>query len=56
VKQSVAKGKEVKLEVHHVGGIDWDGIFDLIRKRLLDIPQKPLCKACQKLEHDKEAK
>jgi predicted HNH restriction endonuclease len=51
VKQSVAKGREVKLEVHHTDGIDWDGIFDLIRERLLNVPQKPLCKDCHAKAH-----
>ena len=51
VKQSVAKGREVKLEVHHTDGIDWDGLLADIRKRLLPDPSRlePMCKAC----HDK---
>ena len=35
IKQSKAKGKEVKVEVHHTFGIDWTGIVDDIRQRLL---------------------
>ena len=52
VKQSVAKGREVKIEVHHRAGIDWDGLCDLIRERLLHDPSRlqPLCKKC----HDEE--
>ena len=48
VKQSAAKGREVKLQVHHIDGVDWDGIFDQIRKRLLHDPSRlaPVCKAC----------
>ncbi len=48
VKQSKAKGKEVKLEVHHTSGIDWDGLINEIRKRLLPPPDRlqPLCKKC----------
>ena len=51
VKQSTAKGREVKLDVHHLDGIDWDGLFDDIRRRLLHAPDRlaPLCKEC----HDK---
>jgi len=53
VKQSAAKGREVKLEVHHMDGIDWDGLFDEIRRRLLHKPERlaPACKGC----HDKQA-
>jgi len=53
VKQSVAKGREVKLMVHHTEGIDWDGIFDFIRERLLQTPDKlaPLCKDCNDQIH-----
>ncbi len=54
VKQSKAKGKEVSLEVHHEGGIDWAGIRELIRERLLNVPQVPLCKKCHKARHGKE--
>ena len=55
VKQSRAKGKEVYVEVHHTKGINWDGLIDLIFKRLLQEPKKytVLCKDCHKAEHDK---
>ena len=48
VKQSVAKGREVKLQVHHKKGIDWDGLIELIRTRLLQTPEDlaPLCVPC----------
>lgn len=48
VKQSVAKGREVKLDVHHLDGIDWGGLCDLIRERLLQDPSRlaPACKEC----------
>ena len=52
VKQSVAKGKEVKLQVHHDPLINWDGIRELVRARLLDVPQKPLCKECHAKAHE----
>ncbi len=51
VKHSVAKGREVRLTVHHLDGVDWDGLFDDIRKRLLHKSDRlaPACKGC----HDK---
>lgn len=50
-KQSKAKGKEIYVQVHHVDGIDWDGLCELIRERLLQPPEKlqTLCEKC----HDK---
>lgn len=47
-KQSRARGREVFVEVHHVDGIDWSGLFDVIRKRILQDPSKlvTLCKKC----------
>jgi len=53
VKQSKARGVEVSLQVHHDPPIDWDGIFDLIFERLLNVPQYPLCKECHEIEHEK---
>ena len=53
IKKSVAKGKEVKLEVHHEPPINWDGIVDLIFERVLNVPQLPLCKKCHKDRHEK---
>ena len=35
IKQSQAKGREVKIEVHHVDGIDWNGVVDLVIDRVL---------------------
>jgi len=48
VKQSTAKGREVRLEVHHTSPVDWDGLFVDIRRRLLHSPDRlaPMCKAC----------
>ena len=56
IKQSVAKGREVKLLVHHLDGINWDGLFDDIRRRLLQDPKRlaPTCKACHDKEHAKQ--
>ena len=52
VKQSKAKGKEQKVEVHHKEGVlNWDEIVDMIRAQLLCDSDKleTLCPDC----HDK---
>ena len=49
VKQSKAKGKEFKVEVHHRHGIEnWPEIYRVIRKYLLTEPEhlETLCKSC----------
>jgi len=54
-KQSKAKGKEVKVEVHHIEGIcNWQEIYEVIRKNLLCDPSmlQTLCKDCHKEETD----
>lgn len=55
-KQSVAKGRKVVIEVHHLFGIDWDGLFEDIRKRLLPDPKDliPLCEECHAKRHINE--
>jgi predicted HNH restriction endonuclease len=56
-KQSTAKGREVKLQVHHVDGCDWDGVIETIRKKILQTPDRltPVCKPChEKLEAAKK--
>jgi hypothetical protein len=56
-KQSVAKGRELKLEVHHRDGIpDWDALEDLVRRRLLPPPDRleVLCKECHTNHHQEE--
>lgn len=53
VKQSKAKGKEQKIEVHHKDGVgNWDAVIDLIRKELLcDIEHlETLCPSCHALK------
>ena len=47
-KQSRARGRSVKVEVHHKRGIDWDGLIDLITTRLLQTPDdlETLCEEC----------
>ncbi len=48
VKQSKAKGREVKVVVHHKHGIKWDKIIDFIYAELLVPPeyQEVQCKKC----------
>lgn len=53
-KGSTAKGKEVKIQVHHEPPINWDGIVDLIFERILNTPQFPICTDCHKKEHKKK--
>jgi hypothetical protein len=56
-KQSVAKGREVKLEVHHKTGIlNWDAILDAVYKYLLCDPGElqVLCKRCHDEHHSEE--
>lgn len=54
VKQSKAKGKEVALNVHHVAGIDWYGVVDLIIERVLAGELEALCVECHDAHHLKE--
>lgn len=54
VKQSKAKGKEQKIEVHHISGIDiWAEVVDLIADKILSHPDglMVLCPDCHKEEH-----
>lgn len=46
VKQSTRKGHEVKVEVHHTKGINWDNIVKLILRRIFQAEQVTLCKEC----------
>jgi len=53
VKQSRAKGREVKVEVHHVEGVlNWELMLDYVYRHLLCDPKhlETLCKEC----HEKE--
>ena len=58
VKQSVAKGKEVKVNVHHKSGIDnWQEVMELIRAKLLNKEDmEVLCVGCHDKEHKHERK
>ena len=56
-KGSVAKGREVKIQVHHIDGIgNWDKVIETIRQELLCSPDRftCLCKECHSKEHSKE--
>lgn len=52
-KQSTAKGREVKLEIHHNNGIQWEQIIDRIFKEILCDPKylTVYCKNCHDEEH-----
>ncbi len=53
IKQSKAKGREVKVQVHHLDGIDWEWILDKVYEKLLCNPDRleVLCKKCHDKEH-----
>jgi predicted HNH restriction endonuclease len=52
IKQSTAKDREVKLQVHHDPPIDWAGIVDWVFKILLNANQYPLCNSCHESKHE----
>lgn len=47
VKQSMAKGREVKVEVDHLDGIEWERMIDYIYRHLI-VPPEQLETVCQK--------
>lgn len=53
-KQSVAKGREVKLEVHHNQGVEWQSVIDHVFRHLLCDPKHltVLCKDCHQKTHE----
>ena len=56
VKASVAKGREVKLQVHHRSRVkNWEKVIDLVFAELLVDPQflEAICVQCHKDEHGK---
>lgn len=57
VKQTAAKGREVKLDVHHLDGCDRQEIAQFVMDHLLHDPSRlmPLCEKCHDKEHKKEA-
>ena len=52
-KQSTAKGKEFKVQVHHINGIDWEDMIVYIQKNLLQTPDRltTLCPKCHDLQN-----
>jgi hypothetical protein len=56
-KASVAKGREVKLEVHHINGIDWEKMIDIVYETLLCDPKfmRVLCISCHDKEHENDS-
>lgn len=56
-KGSVAKGREVKITVHHKNGIaNWESVIDAVYKELLCDPSQfeVLCEECHELKHPKK--
>jgi 5-methylcytosine-specific restriction endonuclease McrA len=51
---SVAKGREVKLQVHHRDGINWDGIVDAVIAAMLPNSARleSLCEQCHAAQHE----
>ena len=56
VKQSLANGREIYVEVHHKNGVKWDDIIEYIFQQLLVDPSnlETLCTDCHKAEHGTE--
>lgn len=50
------KGGTVKLEVHHLNGIEWENIIDYVFRHILVDPKEleVLCKDCHAKEHETE--
>jgi len=53
-KQSRAKGRIVKVEVHHIDKINWENVIRIVRDEVLDKPQEVLCTECHKEETRKQ--
>ena len=53
-KQSKAKGREVKVNVHHKTGVDnWDKMIDSVYEQLLNKDDmEVLCECCHQDEHE----
>jgi len=54
-KQTMAKGHELKVQVHHTRKPDWARICQVVREELLDpANMKCLCEECHAKEHAKD--
>ena len=51
-KQSRARGKEIKVQVHHLNGIEWEKVTDYVFRHILCDPKEllTLCPDCHKKE------
>ena len=52
LRQLWLRSRIVKLQVHHKNGIDWDGIAEMIRTRVLSGELQPLCIQCHEEKHN----
>jgi hypothetical protein len=54
--KKVVATPDVRLEVYHDNGINWDGVVDLFFERVLQRPEDytVLCKECHLEEHKEE--
>lgn len=52
-KGSNAKGKEVKIHVHHLNGIEWEKILEYVYRHILVDPKhlEVVCKECHDEHH-----
>lgn len=57
-KHSTAKGREVRVEAHHVRRPDWERVIRVVREELLDGPWRALCTEChgKAPEHEGEGR
>jgi hypothetical protein len=55
-KKSARKGFEVKVEAHHKNGIDWQGVCDFIRERVLQTADDYECQCddCHKIKTEEQ--
>ena len=53
-KQSKAKGREFKVEVHHLNGVEWEVMIDYVYRHLLCDPKdlQVMCPECHSEEHN----
>jgi len=54
-KQSKAKGKEFAVSVHHLDGVEWEELINLVYKMLLCNPERlqTLCDDCHTKEEER---